>query len=583
MKNVLYLSILVWISLSDVFSIDLRDGKWDAINSMYSKHSVSELMNIGNGSYHRKNYDTALVCYSIVCGHRNSSMDDNEFAVLARAYNRIAAIHYDYCNYSKSLESLFKALEICERIGDDYRFRIYNNIGTVYMAFSDFKSADKYFRAVYNLDKDKKDTKLTVYILNSLIIVNGNLLNYADVEQYTKEAKRFDLNEYSELNHTLLTGIGHLHLGNKSYDSAYYYFKKSLNVCGSESGDIARSCASLYDIANLYMELQKYDSAKYYLEMSIDIATKNNILDVQLNNYNKLSDLYTKLGNSNKSLFYKVKYYEVHASLFNANEYGKVKDASFLYEMDKVEREISHLNAERQLKDERIRVQKIILYIVVTVAIVLSLMLLIIYFQKRNLSQAYKTLFNTNIEIVNSDKLQKTLKEEYEKKITAVYAELDKAREELRDSKEKISQGAVNNITPEMPSETPKYQSSSLKKEQEVIVLEAIKDIMENGTDFLDFDFTLAKLAMMVNCNVKYVSQVINTSYSKSFNTFVNEHRIREARRLLSDPKYQNYTIESIATSVGFKSKSNFNPIFKKIVGLTPSEYQRMVRKANIA
>lgn len=40
----------------------------------------------------------------------NAANTDNEFAVLARDYNGIAAIHYNYYNYSKFLESLFKAL-----------------------------------------------------------------------------------------------------------------------------------------------------------------------------------------------------------------------------------------------------------------------------------------------------------------------------------------------------------------------------------------------------------------------------------------------------------------------------------------
>ena len=39
-----------------------------------------------------------------------------------------------------------------------------------------------------------------------------------------------------------------------------------------------------------------------------------------------------------------------------------------------------------------------------------------------------------------------------------------------------------------------------------------------------------------------------------------------------------NFTIEGIANSVGYKSRSNFTTIFKENVGLTPSTFQKLSR-----
>ncbi|MBA3705975.1 MAG: AraC family transcriptional regulator [Bacteroidetes bacterium] len=38
----------------------------------------------------------------------------------------------------------------------------------------------------------------------------------------------------------------------------------------------------------------------------------------------------------------------------------------------------------------------------------------------------------------------------------------------------------------------------------------------------------------------------------------------------------KSYTIEGIAQSISFSSKSTFNGAFKKITGLTPSEFIQM-------
>jgi AraC-like DNA-binding protein len=68
--------------------------------------------------------------------------------------------------------------------------------------------------------------------------------------------------------------------------------------------------------------------------------------------------------------------------------------------------------------------------------------------------------------------------------------------------------------------------------------------------------------------------------YKFNFNNLLNEFRVREAcRRLAEDDIYTNYTIEAIAESIGFKSRSNFISTFKKLTGITPSEYKRIATK----
>jgi AraC-like DNA-binding protein len=90
----------------------------------------------------------------------------------------------------------------------------------------------------------------------------------------------------------------------------------------------------------------------------------------------------------------------------------------------------------------------------------------------------------------------------------------------------------------------------------------------------------LERLAMLSGSKYKYVSQVINEYYEQNFNNFLNSYRIKEACKRMSDlENYGNYTIEAISESVGFKSRSTFVASFKRITGLTPSQYQRMARE----
>ncbi|MBR1411464.1 MAG: AraC family transcriptional regulator [Prevotella sp.] len=103
--------------------------------------------------------------------------------------------------------------------------------------------------------------------------------------------------------------------------------------------------------------------------------------------------------------------------------------------------------------------------------------------------------------------------------------------------------------------------------------------LFEDTDEIFAEDFNMSKLATLVNSNYKNVSQVINEQMGKNFNALLNEYRVMEACRRMGDlAHYGNYTIEAIGASVGFSSRSTFITAFKKITGLTPSEFLRQVK-----
>jgi AraC-like DNA-binding protein len=81
-------------------------------------------------------------------------------------------------------------------------------------------------------------------------------------------------------------------------------------------------------------------------------------------------------------------------------------------------------------------------------------------------------------------------------------------------------------------------------------------------------------VAASVAISEKALSSFLNQHIGKSFNDFVNEYRVEEAKTRLTDPANHNFTIAAIAFDCGFNSLATFQRVFKQFTGVTPSKFQ---------
>jgi len=123
--------------------------------------------------------------------------------------------------------------------------------------------------------------------------------------------------------------------------------------------------------------------------------------------------------------------------------------------------------------------------------------------------------------------------------------------------------------------ENRKYEWSSLTDEKADEYLSRLKIIMIQEKPYLESSLTLHKLSGMIEISPQHLSQIINVKMNQNFFDFINCYRITEAKRLLVDPRGQLLTILAVAEEAGFNSKSSFNAAFKKITGMTPTEYKK--------
>ncbi len=97
--------------------------------------------------------------------------------------------------------------------------------------------------------------------------------------------------------------------------------------------------------------------------------------------------------------------------------------------------------------------------------------------------------------------------------------------------------------------------------------------LMNESKLYLDPELTLNILAKEVGISDKKLSTLLNMHFHANFYDYVNTFRIEEVKKKLQNKENEKFTLLSIALDCGFNSKASFNRVFKKLIGLSPSQY----------
>ncbi|PLW98825.1 MAG: hypothetical protein C0594_17890 [Marinilabiliales bacterium] len=268
--------------------------------------------------------------------------------------------------------------------------------------------------------------------------------------------------------------------------------------------------------------------------LTVDEFVQKSYGDSLLEKYLKNSESSERLGDYQNALYYFDKYMVRKDSIYKSNAEQKLEEKYKIFEIEKKDGEINLLNVQSLLNEEKIDKQRTSIRLILSLALVFLVMIAIVFVFYMQKEIAYKKLVKLNMEAVRIERKNDLI---------------------LKKSIQKRS----------IPSK--------LSEETEQKILNDLVVLMEEEKFYLQSGFTLDEMAVKLETNRQYLSKIINDHFKKNFNAFVNEFRIKEARRLLSDFKTSGYTIEAISNMVGFGSRTSFIAAFKKYTGVTPSYF----------
>ena len=131
---------------------------------------------------------------------------------------------------------------------------------------------------------------------------------------------------------------------------------------------------------------------------------------------------------------------------------------------------------------------------------------------------------------------------------------------------------AQNKIPRDVEKSTVTDTANHTTEDDYSSLFEELDKLITSNQWFLKPRLTLSDLSSFTGLQIRDISRAINLVTDKSFNEYINSYRVdyvcttllKETKKSLSD----------IAADAGFSSKATFNKVFKRLSGVTPSEYR---------
>jgi tetratricopeptide (TPR) repeat protein len=451
----------------------------------------------------------------------------------------IGACYSSLYNYDNVLNYNLIALNLSENIKFTKGIILSNNnIGTVYNELSNYEKALEYYLKNYNYFIENKLDTVSDYYFYFAICLNNIGQIYSDLGDLPKSIeylnKSIEIHKNFDDNSLIiptLINIGVSYLELRNYEMAEKKLLEAEEI--SRQGLINSNLAgALLNLGLLYTEMAEFELSLKYLEEGIKISaeTQSGKLLSYGNYY--LSLYYEKQKMFDSALVYHKKFKIIADSLFNEDLNFKIANMQVRYETEKKNNEI-------EIQKNTIFRKNITIAMLIFAFLAISILMILFLIQYRDKKIAYDKIVQQNLKQLRKEK---ELKKNQEEQIIA-------------ENKEFI--------------EKDKYLSSRF--------LSFIEQF-EQQKPYLDSQITIETLAKQFDTNRTYLSQLINNNTKLNFNNFINKYRIEFALNMLSEPKYYNLSIEGIAQSAGFHSKSTFNNAFKNLIGITPSYFRDSIK-----
>lgn len=446
--------------------------------------------------------------------------------LIGSAYLSRGIVYYDFKRHEMALENYLLARPYIEKWGDDYlKYKLLYNIAHVKYYLGNNNEAIQLFSACLDYFKEN-NTRAYLNTLHSLGLCYNRAGNYGRSEQLVglglAEAAR--LKDHSMDSYFLhLDGQNDYFL--KNYSLAVEKLQKAIPGV-AENDDYANVAVANFYIGKSYWAMKRFRESLPYLQKVADAFDQKEYIRPDLReNFELLIKYYKEKGDAEKVLYYVDRLLSADSLLLQTHDR--------LY--DNIHKNYDTKQLIQEKKDMEVQLAR--------------------ERSHGKIGQAALAILSFIILIL-------------------VYAYIRKHRRQERIFREL------------MENKKPKNRSNKAAPKELAIPQETVAKVLarlekwEQAMRYLDVNITRASMAVYLDTNVHYVSDIILYYRGKSFTEYINDLKVDYIIEQLKTNKHKRmFTHDALAEEAGFSTTQRFVQAFKSRTTLSPSFFSAKIRK----
>jgi AraC-like DNA-binding protein len=473
---------------------------------------------LGYAYYYKGDYNKSIFYYQQTLG---TTYIQNHPRAAASVYNNLG-INYEILDeYDQAIDAYLQSLLAEEKIGNtDGKYMSWINLGALYQKILDTDEAKRYELGALRYFEAQNDSLHVALCHQNLGVIYIQEGQHDSAMIYNQLALDYCLQSGYTRDYIQIlfnSVVSHLQQGNP--DLARFYLNKVKQVKADVEQDSFLHGTYLLYQGRLFMELGESLQARKTLSKALSLLRQSGIKNYQLEALDNLLKSYVPASLLPEYKRYMEEFRSIRSDIFSQEVASNLSKAKVEFDVAILEKNLELEQTKTELHQKLIQGLLIILTLITLAAIIIYLL-----WQKQR--RQNRALFQLNQNL------------------------------------------------------TEKWKISNLQAYQKHSHLfQDVHETMEREQLYANPDLTIEMLAKAIGSNQRYVSECINTHHGSNFFQFVNTYRIEHAKHLLLHQP--ELTMDAIAESSGFSSRSTFYRAFKKMTGMSPGSYAEQGKQDN--
>ncbi len=215
-----------------------------------------------------------------------------------------------------------------------------------------------------------------LFLFNNIGVDYFNLKEYGEANEYFEKFDHYSVEKkFESYRYLYYQNMGKLSFAIEDYAKAAE-FNRTAMESAMKKNDNSKICEIANRIAKNYLANGQLEDAKYYLDMAQLYADSVRSNDLNKELYKNFGDYYKTIGDFQQALSYREMYIHVTDSLFTEENNNLIAEYEVLFETAQKELAIQKMKSERELQDIQNRLQRIIIFSIGIIGVLLLLALI---------------------------------------------------------------------------------------------------------------------------------------------------------------------------------------------------------------